>query len=51
MVLHCYSLDAIEGALRDVYTTYLKAILDYIKKVEDELNWSMNPSPGIYTPI
>ena len=50
MVLHCCSLDGVKGELRDSYTTKWKVIHDYIKKVEDELNCSKNPYPGIYTP-
>ena len=51
MVIHYCSLDGVEGELRDVYTTKRKMIHDFIKKVEDELNCSKNPFPGIYTPI
>ena len=44
MELHYCSLDGVEGELRDVYTTKLKASHYYIKKVEDELHWWKNPS-------
>ena len=44
-------LDGVEGELWEAYKTKLKVSHVGIKKVEDELIWSKNPTLGIYTPI
>ena len=43
-------LDGVEGELWEAYKAKLKVSHVDIKKVEDELIWSKNPTLGIYTP-